>query len=83
MKFLVDNQLPLKLAGYLRSRGHAASHVFDLSLDEADTVKSGRGAQPKDIFSSAKMRTLFFSLFALTTVVAWYGFTLVIAATSL
>lgn len=36
MIFLVDNQLPQALAGYLVSRGHQARHVHDLGMDEAD-----------------------------------------------
>lgn len=36
MKFLVDNQLPIRLATYLRSRGHECRHVLDEGLDEAD-----------------------------------------------
>jgi predicted nuclease of predicted toxin-antitoxin system len=36
MKFLVDNQLPLRLAVHLRSRGHECVHVLELALDEAD-----------------------------------------------
>ena len=36
MKFLVDNQLPAALAGFLNSHGHDAQHVIDLQMDEAD-----------------------------------------------
>jgi predicted nuclease of predicted toxin-antitoxin system len=35
VKFLVDNQLPSALAKLLSSKGHDASHVFDLGLDSA------------------------------------------------
>lgn len=35
MKFLVDNQLPPALVQLLASRGHDASHVVDLGLDNA------------------------------------------------
>ena len=35
MKFLVDNQLPLRLADYLRGRGHECSHVLEEGSDEA------------------------------------------------
>lgn len=39
MRFLVDAQLPPKLAEWLRQRGHDASHVRDLSLAaEQDSV---------------------------------------------
>ena len=33
MKFIVDNQLPKTLAGWLTARGQDAVHVLDLSLD--------------------------------------------------
>jgi predicted nuclease of predicted toxin-antitoxin system len=36
MKLLVDNQLPVLLAHYLRERGHECVHVLDIGLDEAD-----------------------------------------------
>jgi predicted nuclease of predicted toxin-antitoxin system len=36
MKLLVDNQLPLLLAEYLRERGHECVHVLEVGLDEAD-----------------------------------------------
>lgn len=32
MRFLVDNQLPVALAGLLREQGHEADHVLDLGL---------------------------------------------------
>ena len=35
MRFLVDNQLPLQLADYLRWRHHDCAHVIDVGLDEA------------------------------------------------
>ena len=35
MKFLVDNQLPIALAIWLRWRGHDATHVCDVGLDTA------------------------------------------------
>ena len=38
MKFLIDNQLPVRLAVYLRSRGHECRHVLDEGLDEADDL---------------------------------------------
>ena len=36
MKFLVENQLPLKLARHLAARGHEARHVLDIGLERAD-----------------------------------------------
>ena len=36
MRFLVDNQLPSHLAGFLRDLGHDAIHVIDVKLDAAD-----------------------------------------------
>ena len=35
MNFLVDNQLPLALAAFLRSRTHDAGHVIDISLSKS------------------------------------------------
>lgn len=32
MKFLIDAQLPPALCGWLRERGHAATHVFEIGL---------------------------------------------------
>lgn len=36
MRFLIDQQLPPKLADWLRSRGHEAQHVRDLGLAASD-----------------------------------------------
>ena len=38
MKLVVDNQLPPKLAVYLRWRGHEAAHVNDLGLGAASDL---------------------------------------------
>ena len=38
MNFLVDNQLPPALCGFLNARCHQASHVFDLQMDEASDL---------------------------------------------
>ncbi len=35
MKFLVDNQLPMALAQYLRTRGFDCQHVLEIGLAEA------------------------------------------------
>ena len=38
MKWVVDNQLPMLLAAYMRGRGHECVHVIDVGLDAADDV---------------------------------------------
>ena len=38
MKWVVDNQLPVLLAAYLRGRGHECMHVIDVGLDAADDM---------------------------------------------
>jgi predicted nuclease of predicted toxin-antitoxin system len=35
VRFLVDNQLPVALARFLRGQGHQADHVLDTGNDEA------------------------------------------------
>lgn len=35
MKFIIDNQLPVALAAFIRSKGIEAKHVFELGLDKA------------------------------------------------
>lgn len=35
MKFLVDAQLPPALCGWLRGRGHEATHVFEIDMVSA------------------------------------------------
>ena len=39
MKLLIDNQLPLELAVFLRQRGHECTHVRDVGLDEASDLE--------------------------------------------
>ena len=36
MKFLVDAQLPPRLAHWISSRGHEATHAFEIGLHAAD-----------------------------------------------
>jgi predicted nuclease of predicted toxin-antitoxin system len=36
VRFLIDAQLPPALAGWIRSQGHDADHVFDVGLARAD-----------------------------------------------
>ena len=38
MKFLIDNQLPVQLAVYLRQRGHDCVHVLEIGLDESSDL---------------------------------------------
>jgi len=35
VRFLVDNQLPVALADWLRDRGHETEHVLDIQLAQA------------------------------------------------
>jgi predicted nuclease of predicted toxin-antitoxin system len=37
MRFLVDAQLPRRMAGWLRDAGHDAAHTFDLPSGNAST----------------------------------------------
>jgi predicted nuclease of predicted toxin-antitoxin system len=39
MKLLIDNQLPLQLAAFLRQSGHECVHVSDIGLDEASDLE--------------------------------------------
>lgn len=45
MKFLVDNQLPAALAGFIESRGCYAKHVLDIGLAEASDAQILRHAE--------------------------------------
>ena len=45
MTFLVDNQLPLALAQYLRTRGLDCQHVLDIGLAEATDAEICRYAE--------------------------------------
>lgn len=36
MKFIVDQQLPRKLAAWIRAKGHEAAHVRELGLEHAE-----------------------------------------------
>ena len=35
VRFIVDNQLPVALAGWLREQGHEAEHVLEIQLAQA------------------------------------------------
>lgn len=39
MRFVVDAQLPPALARWLEAKGHAADHVMDLRLMDADDAE--------------------------------------------
>lgn len=45
MHFLIDNQLPSALAGWLRERGHDAEHVLNVGLAQAKDTPVWRYAQ--------------------------------------
>ena len=39
MKFLVDNQLPMKLAAHLLAKGDDCTHVFDVGMGQAGDIE--------------------------------------------
>jgi predicted nuclease of predicted toxin-antitoxin system len=39
VNFLVDNQLPEALCGFMNSRGHRSDHVASLRMDEASDIE--------------------------------------------
>lgn len=45
MKFLVDAQLPPALCGWLRERGHAAAHVFEIGMVGASDAEIAARAE--------------------------------------
>ncbi len=45
MNFLIDQQLPPALEGWLRTRGYKATHVRNIGLREADDVTIWRRAE--------------------------------------
>ena len=45
MRFLIDNQLPSALAGWLRERGHDAEHVLDVGLGQGKDTPVWHHAQ--------------------------------------
>lgn len=50
MKFLVDAQLPPTLAGWLRSRGHEATHVLDrVGVDATDSAIWNAARQDRSV----------------------------------
>jgi len=48
VKFLIDNQLPVALAQYLRKRGFGCVHVLDIELEEAADVEICRYAESEE-----------------------------------
>jgi len=44
VRFLIDQQLPPALAGFLQDQGHGAQHVRELGLKEADDATIWRYA---------------------------------------
>jgi len=45
VRFLIDNQLPSALAGWLRERGHEAEHVLNVGLAQAKDTPVWQHAQ--------------------------------------
>jgi predicted nuclease of predicted toxin-antitoxin system len=54
--FLVDNQLPLALAQYLRTRGLDCQHVLDIGLAEASDAEICRYAEAQARVIISKMK---------------------------
>lgn len=54
MKFLVDNQLPVTLARYLRGLGFECQHVLDVKLAEAGDAEICRYAESQDCIVVSK-----------------------------
>jgi predicted nuclease of predicted toxin-antitoxin system len=55
VKFLVDVNLPPRLARWLSSRGHEAKHLVDLDLLTATDTEYGIEERTKRKLSSAKI----------------------------
>jgi predicted nuclease of predicted toxin-antitoxin system len=43
LNFLVDAQLPLALARWISDRGHHATHVFEIGLQQGEQLIELRG----------------------------------------
>ena len=54
MKFLIDNQLPVRLAQHLRQHGHDAVHVLDLGIDEVSDIELWNLARREDMVLVSK-----------------------------
>jgi predicted nuclease of predicted toxin-antitoxin system len=53
VNFIVDQQLPPALTGFLQSQGHAAQHVRDLGLSQAlDTTVSAQATAREAVIIS-------------------------------
>jgi predicted nuclease of predicted toxin-antitoxin system len=48
VRFLIDNQLPSALAGWLRERGHEAEHVLTVGLAQGKDTPVWRYAQAQE-----------------------------------
>lgn len=48
MNFLIDAQLPPALCGWLRERGHDATHVFDIGMTGASDIAIAERAATDD-----------------------------------
>lgn len=60
MKFLVDQQLPPALAGFIESQGHIAQHVRELGLKEAEDRIIWRLASENDMIIVSKDEDFYF-----------------------
>lgn len=56
MKFLVDAQLPIALASWLRGRGYEAEHLFEIDLLDASDHLVWRTASERDAVIITKDR---------------------------
>ena len=54
MKFLIDNQLPVTLAQFLKNRGFECRHVLDERLADADDAEICRYAEAQDFIIISK-----------------------------
>jgi predicted nuclease of predicted toxin-antitoxin system len=59
VKFLVDHQLPVALAEFLRSRGHDSQHVSELGLKNDDDLTIWKHATSNNFVLISKDQDLF------------------------
>jgi predicted nuclease of predicted toxin-antitoxin system len=60
VKFIVDNQLPIALANYLRERGFDCQHVLEAGLSEALDTEICRHADLEDRIIISKDEDFFY-----------------------
>jgi predicted nuclease of predicted toxin-antitoxin system len=60
VKFLVDHQLPPALAAFFQSRGHAAQHVRELGLKQADDAAIWQYALANELVVVSKDEDFYF-----------------------